>query len=148
MFSDYMARTPGACARSPQLRSKRCIATARPLQARLEEVLFEMLRALHARTKQKAVCLAGGVAFNCVANGKIFDETPFEQIFVQPAAGDAGLAIGAAYFVHHQILGQPRSFVMEDAYWGPGYSPEQIRRPSLPAACTARAWRFPSFTKK
>ena len=100
---------------------------AASLQARLEEVLFEMLRALHARTRQKAVCLAGGVAFNCVANGKIFDETPFEQIFVQPAAGDAGLAVGAAYFVHHQVLGQPRSFVMENAYWGPGYTPEQVR---------------------
>src|ERR1019366_10624888 len=86
-----------------------------------------MLRALHAQTRQKAVCLAGGVAFNCVANGKIFDETPFEQIFVQPAAGDAGLAVGAAYFVHHQLLDQPRSFVMENAYWGPGYTPEQVR---------------------
>jgi carbamoyltransferase len=67
------------------------------------------------------------VAFNCVANGKIFEETPFEQIFVQPAAGDAGLAVGAAYFVHHQVLGQSRSFVMDHAYWGPEYSPEKIR---------------------
>jgi carbamoyltransferase len=100
---------------------------AASLQTRLEEVLFEMLRALHAQTKQKAVCLAGGVAFNCVANGKIFDETPFEKIFLQPASGDAGLAIGAAYYVHHQILGQPRSFVMEHAYWGPSYSHQQIR---------------------
>jgi carbamoyltransferase len=93
----------------------------------IEEVLFQMLRALHARTKQKAVCLAGGVAFNCVANGKIFEKTPFKQIFVQPAAGDAGLAIGAAYFVHHQILRLPRTFVMEHAYWGPGYSHEQMQ---------------------
>jgi carbamoyltransferase len=100
---------------------------AASLQARLEEVLFEMLRRLHRKTGQKAVCLAGGVAFNCLANGKIFDQTPFEQIYLQPASGDAGLAIGAAYFAHHQILGQPRSFVMENAYWGPGYTPEQIR---------------------
>jgi carbamoyltransferase len=127
MFSDYMAERLGP-ARDPAapVEKVHCDGAA-TLQARLEEVLFEMLRALHARTKQDAVCLAGGVAFNCVANGKIFDQTPFKHIFVQPAAGDAGLAIGAAYFVHHQILGQPRSFVMENAYWGPGYSQEQIR---------------------
>ena len=127
MFSDYMAERLGPAreAAAPVEKAHRdCAAT---LQARLEEVLFEMLRALHARTKQEAVCLAGGVALNCVANGKIFDQTPFKQIFVQPAAGDAGLAVGAAYYVHHQILGQPRTFVMENAYWGPGYSPEQIR---------------------
>jgi len=127
MYSDYMAERLGP-ARDPAAPVEKAHRDgAATLQARLEEVLFEMLRALHAQTKQEAVCLAGGVAFNCVANGKIFDETPFKQIFVQPAAGDAGLAIGAAYFVHHQILGQPRSFVMENAYWGPGYSQEQIR---------------------
>jgi len=126
MFSNYMAERLGP-ARDPaapvEKAHRDCAAT---LQARLEEVLFQMLRALHARTKQNAVCLAGGVAFNCLANGKIFDKTPFKQIFVQPAAGDAGLAVGAAYFVHHQILGRPRSFVMENAYWGPGYSHAQI----------------------
>ncbi len=67
------------------------------------------------------------MAFNCVANGKIFERTPFEQVFVQPAAGDAGLAIGAAYYVHHQVLGRPREFVMKHSYWGPGYSAAQIR---------------------
>ena len=127
MFSDYMAERLGP-ARDPAAPVEKAHRDgAATLQARLEEVLFEMLRALHARTNQESVCLAGGVAFNCVANGKIFDETPFKRIFVQPAAGDAGLAVGAAYFVHHQILGQPRSFVMDNAYWGPGYSEEQIR---------------------
>ena len=127
MFSDYMAERLGP-ARDPAAPVEKAHRDgAASLQARLEEVFFEMLRSLHARTKQKAVCLAGGVAFNCVANGKIFDKTPFEQIFVQPAAGDAGLAVGAAYFVHHQILGEPRSFVMEHAYWGPSYTQEQIR---------------------
>ncbi len=100
---------------------------AATLQARLEEVLFENLRLLHAKTKQKSLCLAGGVAFNCVANGKIFKETPFERVFVQPAAGDAGLAVGAAFYVHNQILGSPREFVMKHSYWGPGYTPAQIR---------------------
>jgi carbamoyltransferase len=127
MFSSYMAKRlgPARDPAAPVEKSQRDAAAS--LQARLEEVLFGMLRALHARTGLKAVCLAGGVAFNCVANGKIFEETPFEQIFVQPAAGDAGLAIGAAYFVHHQVLGQPRSFVMDNAYWGPEYSSEKMR---------------------
>jgi carbamoyltransferase len=63
-----------------------------------------------------------------VANGKIFDQTPFEQVYVQPAAGDAGLAVGAAFYVWHQILGKPRSFVMDHAYWGPEYSRDEIRQ--------------------
>jgi carbamoyltransferase len=101
--------------------------TAATLQAALEEVLFAMLNQLHGSTGQKNLCLAGGVAFNCVANGKIFDHTPFERIYVHPAAGDAGLAVGAAFFVEHQLLGRPRSFVMDHAYWGPEYSAERIR---------------------
>ena len=66
------------------------------------------------------------MAFNCVANGKIFDHTPFSEVYVQPAAGDAGLSVGAAYYVYHQILGQPRTFVMDHAYWGPQFTPEAI----------------------
>ena len=127
MFSPYMAERLGP-ARDPEApleQSHRDAACT--LQARLEEVLFEMLNALHAQTGQKSLCLAGGVAFNCIANGRIFDRTPFERVFVQPAAGDAGLAVGAAFFVHHQILGRPRGFVMEHAYWGPEYSREQFR---------------------
>ncbi len=67
------------------------------------------------------------MAFNCVANGNIFESTPFEQVYVQPAAGDGGLAVGAAYYVWHQKLGQPRSFVMDHAYWGPGFPAAEIR---------------------
>jgi carbamoyltransferase len=127
MFSPYMAERLGPV-RDPQApleQSHRDAASS--LQARLEEVLFEMLNALHARTGQKSLCLAGGVAFNCIANGRIFDRTPFDRVFVQPAAGDAGLAVGAAFFVHHQILGRPRDFVMEHSYWGPEFSPDQLR---------------------
>ena len=62
-----------------------------------------------------------------MANGKIFDRTPFTEVYVQPAAGDAGLAVGAAYFVEHQTLGRPRTFVMDHAYWGPGFTSAQIR---------------------
>jgi carbamoyltransferase len=111
---------------------------AASLQARLEEAYLGMLRALHGETRAKAVCLAGGVAFNCVANGKILETTPFEQVYVQPAAGDAGLSLGAAFYVWHQLLGQPRRFVMDHAYWGPGYSSEKIRT-AIEAAGLARS---------
>jgi carbamoyltransferase len=100
---------------------------AASLQARLEEVLFHNLNLLYKHTGQKDLCLAGGVAFNSLANGQIFDRTPFERVFVQPAAGDAGLAIGAAYYVYHQVLGQPRDFVMKHSYWGPAYTTAEIR---------------------
>src|SRR6266851_2307308 len=128
IFSEYMEQRLGPSRAAGEPVEQRHRDAAATMQARLEEVLFELLNALHARTREKAVCLAGGVAFNCVANGKIFDRTPFGQVYVQPAAGDAGLAVGAAFFVWHQKLGKPRAFVMNDAYWGPGYSREKIRR--------------------
>ena len=128
MFSDEMAKRLSGPARQPdEPLEQRHRNLAAALQARLEEVYLGMLRKLATKTGAKAVCLSGGVAFNCVANGKIFDETPFERVYVHPAAGDAGLAVGAAYYIWHQILRKPRSFVMGHAYWGPGYTSEEIR---------------------
>ena len=100
---------------------------AATLQARLEEVVLGMLRDLHAKTGLTALCLAGGVALNCVVNGKIFDETPFTDLYIQPAAYDGGTSVGAAYHVHHAKLGAPRSFRMDHAYWGPEYPAERMR---------------------
>ncbi len=128
LFSEEMPRKLGASRSPEEPLEQRHRNVAASLQARLEEVYFRMLNSNSARTPLKSVCLAGGVAFNCVANGKIFDRTPFEKVYVQPAAGDAGLAVGAAFYVWHQILGKPRSFVMDHAYWGPGYTREEIRR--------------------
>jgi len=127
LFSDEMAKRLGPVRVPEEPLEPRHRNLAAALQARLEEVYLGMLRKLAERTGLKTVCLAGGVAFNCVANGKIFDATPFEQVYVHPAAGDAGLAVGAAFYVWHQKLGKPRSFVMEHAYWGPGYSREKVR---------------------
>ena len=127
LFSEAMAARLGPARRPEEPVEQRHRDLAATLQARLEEVLFTILRALHARTGERSLCLAGGVAFNCVANGKIFDATPFEQVYVQPAAGDGGLAVGAAFYVLHQVLGEPRSFLMDHAYWGPQYSREEIR---------------------
>lgn len=91
---------------------------AASIQVMTEEVLLRMARHLHARTGLRRLCLAGGVALNSVANFKILTETPFEELYVQPAAGDAGGALGAALYVYHVLLGQPRRFVLEHAAWG------------------------------
>lgn len=128
LFSEGMEKRLGPARSADQALEQRHRNLAASLQARLEEVYLGMLKKLADRAGLKAVCLAGGVAFNCVANGKIFDATPFEQVYVHPAAGDGGLSVGAAFFVWHQILGKPRSFVMGHAYWGPEYSREEIRR--------------------
>jgi carbamoyltransferase len=127
LFSDEMPRQFGLARQPEEPLGQRHRNLASSLQARLEEVYLGMLKKLAESTGRKALCLAGGVAFNCVANGKIFEATPFEEVYVQPAAGDAGLAVGAAFHLWHQILGKPRSFVMDHAYWGPGYSSAEIR---------------------
>src|SRR6266849_4144593 len=127
LFSEEMARRLGAARLPEEPLEQRHRNLAASLQARLEEVYLGMLGKLAKATGLKSICLAGGVAFNCVANGNIFESTPFEQVYVQPAAGDGGLAVGAAYYVWHQKLGQPRSFVMDHAYWGPGYSAGETR---------------------
>ncbi|MEE9607288.1 MAG: carbamoyltransferase C-terminal domain-containing protein, partial [Myxococcota bacterium] len=74
----------------------------------------------------KNLCMAGGVALNCVANGRLVREGPFENLWVQPAAGDAGGALGAALFVYNAVLGKPRALRMQHAFWGPAYSDEAI----------------------
>jgi carbamoyltransferase len=128
LFSDEMPRRLGPARQPEEPVEHRHRNLASSLQARLEEVYLGMLKKLAESTRLKAVCLAGGVAFNCVANGKIFETTPFEKVYVQPAAGDAGLAVGAAFHIWHRILEKPRSFVMDHAYWGPGFSNAEIRK--------------------
>ena len=99
---------------------------AASIQHCTEEIVLTMARALHAETGLDKLCLAGGVALNSVANGRILRETPFKDLFVQPAAGDGGGALGAALFAQHCVLGQPRAFRMEHAYWGQGFTDAQI----------------------
>ena len=100
---------------------------AASLQAMLEEAYLHLIDTLWERTRIPNLCLAGGVALNAVANGRILPETPFEQLYVQPAAGDSGTAVGAAYFVWNQELGHPRGFVMEHAFTGPEFHDDEIR---------------------
>jgi carbamoyltransferase len=106
---------------------------AASLQVVYEEGFFHALNALYQKTKNKNLCLAGGCAMNSVANGKIFDKTPFTQIYIQPAAGDNGTSLGAAFYVWHQIQDKKRSFVMEQDYWGPRYAEQAIKKVVLTA---------------
>ena len=101
---------------------------AASVQKVTEEVVLRMSRDLHAKTGMKNLCMAGGVALNCVANGRVIREGPFENLWVQPAAGDAGGALGAALFAHNVVLGNPRTFRMEHAFWGPEFSEAEIQR--------------------
>jgi carbamoyltransferase len=128
LFSHYLEERLGPARLADQPLEKRHHNLAASMQATIEEILVAHWNALAKRTGEKSLCLAGGVAFNCLANGKIFDRTPFERVFVQPAAGDAGLSVGAAFAVAHQVLGRPRDFVMDHAGWGPEFSPQEIRR--------------------
>ncbi|MCG7852186.1 MAG: hypothetical protein MIO92_06655 [Methanosarcinaceae archaeon] len=101
---------------------------AASLQAMYEEAFFHSLNYVYKMTNLPNLCLAGGCAMNSVANGKIFDKTPFKEIYIQAAAGDAGGALGAAYYVWNQELNNPREFVMDTAYWGPQFGEAEISK--------------------
>ena len=140
LFSPEMARKLGPVRGPDEPVEQRHRNLAASLQARLEQVYLGMLRKLARDTGKKAVCLAGGVAFNCVAHGKIFDTTGFEQVYVHPAAGDGGLSVGAAFYVWNQILRKSRAFVMNHAYWGPAYSNGEISRAVDAAALSGHGY--------
>lgn len=100
---------------------------AASIQRVTEDVVLALCRRLHQEVPSENLCMAGGVALNCVANGRVLREGPFKNLFVQPAAGDAGGAVGAAVFIANQLLDQPRDYVMDHAYLGPAYSDEEIQ---------------------
>ena len=145
LFSEEMPRRLGAARAAEEAVEQRHRNLAASLQARLEEVYLGMLNRVGEHSGLKSVCLAGGVAFNCVANGKIFDRTGFEKVYVQPAAGDGGLSVGAAFYVWHQKLGKPRSFVMDHAYWGPDFSNAEIRAAIESSALARKGYCMAEF---
>lgn len=120
--------------RSPESKlEKQHFDMAASIQKLTETVVIRICKHLHAITQSDSLCLSGGVALNCVANGKIMEATPFKDVWVQPAAGDAGGALGAALFVWHDMLKQPRPVIrdkskdlMKGAYLGPAFSEEEV----------------------
>lgn len=99
---------------------------AASLQEMLEEAEFALVHKLQRETGQTALCMAGGVALNSAFNGKVLPQTNFTDIYIQPAAGDAGTSLGVCYYIYHQVLGQPRIFVQNDAYTGPSFGNGEI----------------------
>ncbi|MCM8775717.1 MAG: carbamoyltransferase [Candidatus Omnitrophica bacterium] len=127
-FEDLFGTPP----RKPETKlTQQYMDVARSIQEVTEECMLRMARHVHKVTGQKNLCLSGGVALNCVANGRILREGPFERLWIQPAAGDAGSALGAALLVWHQYLGNPRRTnpnkdSMQSSYLGPAYDRETI----------------------
>jgi carbamoyltransferase len=127
-FDDLFGGPP----RAPEARlEQRHMDLAASVQAVTEEVILRLVRSLVAETGMRRLCLAGGVALNCVANGKILHDGAVEDIWVQPAAGDAGGALGAAFAAYHEFLDQPRRVGndldgMQGAYLGPAFSTAEI----------------------
>ena len=100
---------------------------AASIQKVTDELMVRMANHVHDVTKSENLCLAGGVALNCVANARIQERTPFEHIFVQPAAGDAGGAVGVAYHIFNSLLENKRNFVWHDAFLGPEFADAEIK---------------------
>lgn len=113
---------------------------AASIQQVTEEIMLKMAHTAHRKTGLDNLVMAGGVALNSVGNGRIMREAPFKSVWIQPAAGDAGGALGAALYAYHVILGQPRRFVQEHNYWGADYSEAQMVE-----AITAREFPYERF---
>lgn len=127
IFSDAFVKTFGAPREPGAPLTDRERDLAASLQLRLEEIAFHVLEHLHEQTRATDLGLAGGVAYNSVMNGKILLHTRFRRVFVQPAAGDSGTALGVCYHLHNQVLRQPRSEAVMDAYFGPEFKSDDIR---------------------
>lgn len=124
-FSDEIIGALGPARRPDEPINERHQNIASSAQKVLEDVVLHLLEGLHKQTREENLCLAGGVAFNSVMNGRIINESPFKRVFIQPAAGDAGCSLGAAFLTHNTIMKNQRVFEMDHAYWGPSFSNEE-----------------------
>jgi carbamoyltransferase len=121
-FSDRMEKLFGEPRKPHTDISQRDMDLAFALQHRFEDIFFHLLNGLHKQVPTDDLAMAGGCALNSVANGKLFDRTPFRKTYIQPAAGDEGLAIGAALHTYHSVLKQPRRHELKNSYLGPEFS--------------------------
>jgi carbamoyltransferase len=144
VYSGELERLLGPARRDGEPLTPRHENIARSLQALYEECAFHVLNGLWERTRNPRLCMAGGCAMNSVANGKIRKHTPFEEVYIQPAAGDNGTALGAAYHVWHHALDQPRAFVMEHGYWGTQYPGARVSEQI--ETTESEEWEFTSRT--
>jgi carbamoyltransferase len=125
-FSDRMEQLFGEPRKPHTEITQRDMDLAFALQHRFEEIFFHLLNHLYAKVPLDNLAMAGGCALNSVANGKLFERTPFRRTYIQPAAGDEGLAIGAALHTYHSVLKQPRRHELRHSYLGPEFSDSRI----------------------
>lgn len=126
-FSDEIIKEVGEPRRRGEELTEHHWNIASSAQKVLEDTAIHLVKQIKELTGEENLCMAGGVAFNSVMNGRIFHETPFKNFYVQSAAGDAGGSLGAAFYVWHQVLNKPRKFVMNHSYWGPKFSNDECR---------------------
>jgi len=137
-FSDRMEKLFGEPRKPHSEITRRDMDLAFAMQHRFEQIFFHLLNRLHARVPLEDLAMAGGCALNSVANGKLFDTTPFRRTYIQPAAGDEGLAIGAALHTYHSMLKQSRRHELKNAYLGPEFSDSRIQSALLSAGLQAQ----------
>ena len=125
-FSGRMAEMFGPPREPDSEITQRDMDLAYAMQHCFEEVFFHLLNELHGKVPLGNLAMAGGCALNSVANGKLFSHTPFRRTWIQPAAGDEGLAIGAALHTYHAVLKHPRDFVMKNSYLGPEFTDAEV----------------------
>jgi carbamoyltransferase len=128
LFSSALEHLLGPARKPEEPLLERHKDIARSTQAMYEEAFFYLLNSLHDKYRLDTLTLAGGCAMNSVANGKIYDQTPFKQVYIQSAAGDAGGAIGSAYVVSHRYNKASKRFHMDHAYWGPGFDNQDYEK--------------------
>jgi carbamoyltransferase len=126
LFSDRFIEAFGQPREKDEPLTEKHQNIAASVQAMYEEVFFHILNSMHKKTDTNKLTLSGGCIQNSLANGKIFDKTPFTDVYISPASYDAGTAIGAAFTVWNIVQGNERLFVMDTPYWGPSYSDDQI----------------------
>lgn len=148
VFSDEFAHLFGPPRRPGSALSDRERDIAASLQMRLEEVGFHVLNYLHEQTGTTDLGLAGGVAYNSVMNGKILLNTPFQRLFIQPAAGDSGTALGVCYQIYNDILKCERGAVMTGAYTGPEFSNDEIEAVLAESAKAFERYTDEEITKR
>lgn len=148
LYSDHMAERFGPARLVGAEVTERDQDLAASVQARLEEVELAMIRKLHARNPTPRIVLAGGVALNVLVNARISRDTPFENVWVQPAANDAGTAIGAALWVWNQVLGRERTWTMDHAYLGPALDDDEAAAALAAAGVEGEVVRPPDLYER
>ncbi len=128
MYSNRLIKALGRDRKPQEKIEQRHCDIAASLQKFTEDVLIIIANNLYNDSKMDKLCLAGGLFLNCVVNSRILENTPFKEVFIQPAAGDSGGALGVASYIYHSLLNNNRSCVMQDAYLGPDFSQNQMRR--------------------